>query len=291
MSNRSLSLIYDHNVVGKIPPAEVDGIIEEVTMCDMAEILIKYHIAPGVFKNYYKTKANLLTIDWLCYDFDSGVGSFDIKQILSGENVSGNRFNFIIAGSMNHLKDKGDGNGIRERFHVFIPLNHPITDADVYRHTWLTFRKMYFNKISIDEGVKDASRFFAKHSSILFLEEKAQDLDIEPFKCSYEIKELRPSLERQKSIDKKAKRIRKKYGERVKDITTDKIELTAWFKDVVDGFSDVGDRYHTMQRLVGFMKSNGVGRHDAVSLITKHAPHVEGRDWEKLAEKFYDWCK
>ena len=42
-------------------------------------------------------------------------------------------YRYIILASKNHNRDKGDGNGIIERFHVFIPVSIPITDQTFYK--------------------------------------------------------------------------------------------------------------------------------------------------------------
>ena len=97
---------------------------------ELAEIVTAFDIAPAVFNDNVKTNASLRATDWLIYDFDDGTPSAQVHALLCGGNYRNWKLNHLIAGSKSHLRVKGDGRGPIERFHVFIPLRTPITDAD-----------------------------------------------------------------------------------------------------------------------------------------------------------------
>src|SRR5258708_6257419 len=120
------------------------GLVQEIEgLSDLATLAVNFDLAPAVFQQNIRRKANLLSMDWLIYDFDDGTSSGRIHEILAGDNYRDWRLNHVLAGSKNHLRDKGDGRGQVERFHFFIPLRTPITDADLYSFVWMEFARLF----------------------------------------------------------------------------------------------------------------------------------------------------
>lgn len=117
---------------------------------------------------------NVGGIYYLMLDFDDGTTLDDIKK----SKLSA--YNFILITSSNHLKDKNDGKGKQERFHVFLPFRKKIAlKADLFRPYRHDTRKYslnipeHFNKnnqvailnfiaeeynLKIDKQCKDISR-------------------------------------------------------------------------------------------------------------------------------------
>jgi len=148
----------------------------------LATHLTSSHIAIGRYQNNRRKKEFLQTVHFLCYDFDDGTQSSVVHSILA--NRRGCPTNHVIAGSMNHLRDKGDGKGKIERFHVFIPLETPITDADTYTTVWKQFSATDFTSLFPDPACKDCSRYFARHSQVLYVYNNANELDWTPYNVS-----------------------------------------------------------------------------------------------------------
>ena len=73
--------------VSLIPPALVDpttkalhgsevGLVQEVeNLSDLAILAVNFDLCPAMFRDNIRRKANLLSNDWLVYDFDDGTPS------------------------------------------------------------------------------------------------------------------------------------------------------------------------------------------------------------------------
>jgi hypothetical protein len=166
------------------------GFVQEIEgLSDLATLAVNFDLAPAVFRDHIRRKSHLESMDWLIYDFDDGTSSTRIHQMLSGDNYREWRLNHVIAGSKNHLRDKGDGRGPVERFHIFVPLKSPITDADFYSFVWAQFARLFLRSFTPDPACKDVSRYLARHSAVLFVEEGAMDLPLEMFRRLHELRQ------------------------------------------------------------------------------------------------------
>src|ERR1035437_3162288 len=115
-----LSLLEDNCVADdkRGYPVYLTSEVEFESFGEVVEILQKHHIAIGSFKDNYRKGADWVSSDFLAVDFDDGIKSEVIHQQLTTLAI-----NHLIIASKNHRKDKGDGKGIVERFHVFIPFS------------------------------------------------------------------------------------------------------------------------------------------------------------------------
>jgi len=136
-------------------------------------VAITHHIAPATFRDNLKTLSHFEQTELLCFDFDSGKHkSEDIHKTL-GE------LNHVILASKNHLKDKNDGKGIIERYHVFVPVDEAITDYTLYRYTIKKIGELA--KWDIDNTCKDASHYYFKHSIQLYIKTEGKNMEIQRF--------------------------------------------------------------------------------------------------------------
>lgn len=135
-----------------------------------AKICLKYHICCGLFFNNKRNLENFREIWFLQFDFDTGVSHEEvIKKI-------GPQANMVVMASKNHMKDKNDGKGVIPRFHVFLPLQSPINDADYYYYCVKHFAKKW--DLPIDKQVSDATRYMFKHSQCLYMNKSKWNLDV-----------------------------------------------------------------------------------------------------------------
>lgn len=124
------------------------------------ELLTNYHVSFSTFRENRKNKEHFIQTSFLLYDYDDGTKSETIHENLI--DVS-----HFIFGSKNHLKDKEDGKGIVERFHVIIPISEPITNIDLYKYIWKDMESCKL-KIKCDKSSKDVTRYYFKHSMMLY---------------------------------------------------------------------------------------------------------------------------
>ena len=143
----------------------------------LGEVMVNHHIAVGIYTDNIKRCKNLISTDLLIFDFDDGTQSVeeataDIKE-----------YDYILVGSKNHLKDKGDGKGIIPRFHLIIKLKESIVDSEFYG--WLASEIATKLKFKNDHNVKDSARYLYKHSSVIETNITGKSLDPSAFTSSY----------------------------------------------------------------------------------------------------------
>jgi hypothetical protein len=254
--------------VSLIPPALVDpttkalrgsevGLVHEVVgLSDLATLAVNFDLAPAVFKDGVRRKSNLMSADWLIYDFDDGTPSARLHEILSGENFRRWRLNHLLAGSKNHLRDKGDGRGPIERFHVFIPLRTPITEADFYSFVWVEFARLFLRGLTPDPACKDVSRYLARHSAVPFTDEAGMDLPLEMFCRLNTVRQSVPKRRIQCQMQGNA---------------IDQFRRTYAFGLLKNEMSADGQRYGTSARIVGVMLKCGLTVDEGLALFDGHA--------------------
>jgi len=258
--------------VSLIPPELVDrktkalhgsrvGSVREVaTLPDLGKLALEHDLAPAVFRDGVKKKANLIAIDWLIYDFDDGTPSARIHRILCSDNYRGWPLNHLLAGSKNHLRDKGDGRGEIERFHIFIPLRSPITDPDFYSFVWVEFARLFLKELTPDPACKDASRYLAKHSSVLFIEESGIDLPLEMFS---HLDALRQNIPK------------RRFRCQMTGTAIEQFQRTYAFDLLKKEMSTDGQRYGTSAKIIGVMLKCGVTADEGLALFDEHANYGE----------------
>ncbi len=234
--------------------SHVDDVAEFDTLDEFAEIALGTHIAPGVFIENRKKQDCLQGIQFLCFDFDDG--TITAEEV---HNQLMHKVNHVILGSKNHLKDKGDGRGIIERFHVFIPTDKPIATPELYRYIYDKVSAFY--RWDIDTNCKDAARYFYQHSQSLYVYDKSTPLTLGRFIVL-------------QSLEEKTK----KYVNQVfssYDITTLAIirfKNTKRYREMVGGcLRSDGNRYALSSSIIGVMKKCGLSQTEALALFDEHS--------------------
>jgi hypothetical protein len=137
----------------------VDDTVEVSNLEDLGEILLNFHITPATFRTNKRDKEHFEQIPLLHLDYDNGTDPSTIAQKIRP-------YQYVIAGSKNHLRDKGDGRGVVPRFHVFIPFDRPLTVLDDYRYGWPDFVRNY-DLGETDWCGRDGCRYYFRHSTII----------------------------------------------------------------------------------------------------------------------------
>lgn len=156
---------------------QVSEVIDILGLKQFAKIALEKHICCGLFKDNIRKLDNFQNIWFLQYDFDNGT---DIKSVI---NIF-SQYNMVILASKNHMVDKNDGRGIIPRFHLFLPLSTPITDYNFY--SFLIKYLANENHIKIDRKAVDATRYFYKHTKLLYGKSTGKNLDWTIYKTNYE---------------------------------------------------------------------------------------------------------
>ena len=268
-----ISIISDENVLPDktLASNEVSAVQEIESLSDLSEIGLEFHITPATFHNieykqewiktdwhkqfigqtgYWKQLPNFEQIQFLCFDFDKGdITSQQIHNRLK-------HINHLILGSKNHMKDKGDGKGIVERFHVFIPLDESITDKDFYKFCCKKLASALGWKS--DNNVMEASRYFYRHGSQLFITEDKSNFSLDTYKRMF----LENDLPK-RTIQ---------YDNNVP--TLEKFKRTKYFKIMKNGeLQSDGNRYDLSNRIIGCMKLLGVDSSDALNLFDEYSSY------------------
>lgn len=171
--------------------AKVSAIVNFNTLHDFVKLALNFHICCGLFENNERKLSNFKSIKFLQYDFDNGTKSEEVSKILDSKN-----FNYIILASKNHLIDKNDGKGCIERFHLFIPLKKELTDSEFY-----SFLIKYLSekwKFSIDRKAVDSTRYYFKHSKLLYIKDTLDDLNSNHYKENYSQYKIKERQEAEK---------------------------------------------------------------------------------------------
>jgi hypothetical protein len=245
----NISLIHDCRInddkSGII--SHVDDIVPIADVEELAFVLTKHHITPATFKDKKRCKLNFDQIQFIHLDFDNGTTPESIANKLID-------YQFVMAGSKNHLKDKGDGNGIIPRFHVFIPIDKPIFSPEEYASGWLDFVRIY----GVDSGDiigKDACRYYFRHSCIIQTKSKGALANSDWLKTSFRRQQY--AKQRLAEMPKK-----KKFSEPI-----DAFKRTKYFQMLKDDLSAGDGRYYKRLQIVGGMSACGMTAHEATSLF------------------------
>lgn len=161
---------------------DLSGSIDITSLNHLGTECLEKHICISSFNNLKRSTEHLIENRLMTFDFDSGkTFSKDVHEMLLEQNVV-----HIILGSKNHLKDKNDGKGIIERFHVFIPLkkSYTVDDRDFWKWSWKKINKD-FNWDS-DTSCNDLCRYYYKHSSVLYKGGKNL-FDLEQWRGTYAV--------------------------------------------------------------------------------------------------------
>jgi hypothetical protein len=244
----------------------VNGIISFDTIDEFADIILNYSITVATFHNRlwdvsfntYRTWDIGKTMPWkyisnfeqsqiLGFDFDDGTPSSLLIENLKD-------YQYVIAGSQSHMKHKRDtdGNldnkGIIERFHVFLFLDKPITDANIFKLA-ANMTSTNIVRLESDSSVMEASRYFKKHSSIIHVNSGGKLIDSEHYSNLFNSIKQMPS-------------------KKIKSKISDKSLTPKWYKTYVPMLNTHGQRHNGVVKSSGYLRLRGYGKSEAYDLIT-----------------------
>lgn len=179
--------------------ATVSKVVNISNLKMFTAVALKYHICCGVFKENVRRIDHLSQIEFLQFDFDTGISVEDVVKCFPINNL-------VVLASKSHMVDKNNGLGVIPRFHVFLPLKSPIDSGEFY-----SFLIKYIadrQEIPIDRRAVDCTRYFYKHSNLLFGRISGEDLDPNDYKDNF--RQVKEDLaERRRQQEKKLEEINK----------------------------------------------------------------------------------
>lgn len=236
--------------------SHVAGIHESNSLHEFSAALLEFHVCAGVFADNKRCKASFEHIDFLQFDFDNGTTMDTVVAAIGG-------FDAVISASKNHLRDKQDGKGVIPRFHLFVPLRSPITDACFYSFCVEHLAtQLHFD---CDRAAKDCSRYFYKHREELFYRDTGKRLDAEVCRSAYDAKIQRETFKAQCYVP----------------VPSDALGLesfmrTRYHRQLLDGvLYQVTGKNEACARILGAMKKCGMSRDESVSLVLQHCTFGE----------------
>ena len=254
-------------------PVYISEVVECADLHDLAAYCLAYPIAISVFENNYRKGDNWNGSDMVAFDFDDGKTTWlEVSNVLKKENV-----NHCVIASTNHLKDKGDGKGIIERFHLFIPFNETVTDPELFPFIALNLCERY--DFQCDRGpTKDKCRYYFKHSEPLEIFEHGHSLSVEDFAKRLNLKKR---LDEMREIERKRKT---KHTFAASGV--DAFKRTHYFKMLTDELNADGNRYGRASSIIGVMKKCGVDLSDALSLFDQYASYGKSFTRESIIRRW-----
>ena len=262
-----ISLIHDDRVDESKGGflSHVDLVTDDFdSLWDFAELAKQYHIAPGIFKDNVKKQDHLEQIEFICFDFDLGTPtSGDIHSQLLG------RYNNVILGSRSWTVEK-------EKFHVFIPTNVPITSVELYKYICQKFAQLELWKA--DKNCMEPARYFYKHSGIMFVYDKAKPLELDRF---IKLKEIE---------DKQKAEISTFFVADNNSQPIEQFQRTKYFRMMTDGALKVdGQRYDISNKIIGAALKCGCSQEDIMSLFDQHASYGSSFNRKSIVRRIQDW--
>lgn len=281
----NISIIFDGRVNSdkKLSGNTVSCECEVNDLKEFAEVAMKHHICMATFENLIKRNDKVEQIQLLGIDFDDGTLSADIHE--QCKTIA----NHIILASKNHNKEK-HGNDICERFHLFIPLDAPLTNPKKYTDLFLWLCKIH--RWKADEGCKDASRYYYKHSQILYSWNNSIDLPAELYlynKSAYELKEQKRILRAQrKKLDNKyfvEKGLYANVGSPLENF-----KRTYAYKHLVNGdLQNDGERYNLSSRIIGVANTVGLDHNTLMGLFDEYVCYGDKCTRESIEQRIRKW--
>ena len=289
----NISIVNDANVkpdkTGVI--FQVDEVLQLMDTSYFIEAATMFHITPSVFhltkktnkwgytnKAMWRNSGNFKQCELLSFDFDDGSMS---SETVSNQ-LSKDKINHVILGSKNHIKDKGDGRGPIERFHLFILLDEPITDAITLKdcNSWFAKERNW----PVDKQVKDPARYFYCHKSCLYWWEHGINYDINPLNDRIH----KQKIEKKKMDTLKEYVFRSKMKDNVDAVT--KFKRSKYYRMMTDGvLRDDGNRYGQSGRIIGGMILCGLNVYEALSLFDEFSSYGSSFTRESIMRRWNNW--
>lgn len=177
---------------------------------EFLSLLLRETVTICSFKNGKKMGADIASMPLLVFDFDDGTTLEDVVSKVQ-------QYRYVIAGSKNHMKDKGDGKGIIPRFHLFLFLSEvKELTPDFYRFLWEKCTKFVF-KFNADKQAKDALRHLSPHSCILSVG-NGKPFNVTPWETRFQEHKLRERAiaeEREKVLKEEQEKSTVDYNSRL----------------------------------------------------------------------------
>jgi len=249
-------------------------------MSELSQILTEFHFTPATFKENKRDKEHFEQLQLVHLDFDCGISPDEIIKKIHFHQ-------YVVAGSKNHMKDKGDGKGIIPRFHVFIPLDSPLTDRYSYSEGWLRFVNSYGLNTSDSIG-KDPCRYYYKHSSIIAVNNTGSPLSSYYFESCYQSKVLSEKYHGL-SIQSQMKITRTPIA-RVELNAIEKFKRSKYMKLLESRMSCAGGRYNIANEIIGGMIKCGVSAGQGLELFQQYAAfYKDGLNAKNILKRFQEW--
>jgi hypothetical protein len=277
--------------------SKLDCVMQLSSLSNLIDCVIRFHITPCVFhrsasKNtgivdYWRNQSNFRCSNYLYFDFDDGgLSSIHVSRQLESAQI-----NHAIIASKNHLRDKHDGKGIIERFHLFIPLETPIYDITVLKDA-LRYLPIMFNW-NVDTSSVDVARYYFKHRECLYHWEHnpknyegAFELHTKADKDRYEAKQLQLM---------KQEEARRKYESRPYQSETrwppiSKFKRTKYFRMLTDGDLRIdGERNAKSNSIIGAMIACGLNEYQVMRLFDEYSCYGTHYTRESIVDRFRRW--
>jgi hypothetical protein len=284
---------------------EVSDSVQIDDLNDLAYVATNFHFAPATFHNTpyksewltdknknwkvgkigrWKNLKNIEQIQFLSFDFDDG--TISSAQI----HIQLKDINHLILSSKSHMVDKQDGRGIIERFHVFIPLDRPITDGELYKFSCKNFAES--RKWPVDQAVIEGSRYFFKHTNVLYIENN------KCVKYLWGFEELLKANKQREEFWKK-QNIKKQQSEsspRENNYSQigsplEKFQSTKTYKSLLNGsLSMDGDRYNNSSKTLGVMVKCGLKYKEIMELFDKYSNYGSNFTRESVERRLNAWA-
>jgi len=133
---------------------------------DMPGIMTDIPWSPSHFANNHRAAANLLAVQTIAFDFDSGLCELD--QMV--DYMKDAELSVVIGTTKSHQIEKGDKPPC-DRFRVAILMESIIADNDLYRQQMNFFKELWSTngKCWFDNACVDSSRFFYPCKNIVYI--------------------------------------------------------------------------------------------------------------------------
>jgi hypothetical protein len=158
------------------PPENTSGFesVEVKNFSQLAGYCLGYNISTGIFKGGYRNKENFEAAYCIGLDFDNDPKELDgiAPLMLEEAKVAFAEFKHIILASRSHQKEKHGL--VTDRFRVFLILNGPITDKDIWEATWQWCKDKW---PATDNKCKDPSRLWYQHSAVVQIVKEGKTVD------------------------------------------------------------------------------------------------------------------
>jgi hypothetical protein len=260
-----LGLISDNNVVDKaVYTAKISEYCDYNNIEEFNQLALNFHFCCGVFTDNIRDTGlqdghmdHFKYIDVIQYDFDCGTITAEcVHNTLIGVRHS-------ILASKNNMRDKGDGKGIIERFHLFCWTSEPITDMRFYKFIVKDMAVKY--NWSNDRSCCDVTRYFHKHKEVLFIND-TNELDIVEYNKLYD--KFKRNEQTMQFINKL-----KALQYNADNDPVNKFKHSKYF-EVLKSLATPGPgRYGKANEVIGGMKACGVLSEDAIALFDVHTTY------------------